>query len=94
MAKTFNHDKIGTGVSASVHDTGAALFHSATGRVFALNMSATHIWKAIEGRVAWADLATTLSREYGIPFETAVEDVMTFLTELEAEHLIEESPER
>jgi hypothetical protein len=94
MAKTFNPETIETGVSASVHEAGAVLFHSATGRVFALNRSGSQIWKAIEGRVAWADIATTLSREYGIPFATALEDVMSFLSELEIESLIAGSREQ
>lgn len=94
MKTTLNRKEPERAVRCAEHDGGGVLFHSATGRVFALNTTGARIWEAIERRVTLCDIATDISREYGIPYSTAWEHTMSFLTDLEEESLIETSTNR
>jgi hypothetical protein len=84
-----NGCQIATAVSVSTHETGAVLFHSETGRMFVLNAAGARIWSALAGHVPLHDIATDISRDYGVPFAAAWNDATSFLIELELERLIE-----
>ncbi|MGW0589555.1 PqqD family protein [Streptosporangium sp. NPDC002607] len=50
--------------------------------VFELSETARFIWRQIDGKRTVLDIGEIVSREYDIPREEAVDDVLEFFTEL------------
>ncbi|MFC0097945.1 PqqD family protein [Micromonospora marina] len=64
------------------------LFVASQGQAFELSDTAAFIYRAIDGERSVAEIGRQVAAEYGIPFDTAVEDTVELLTALsEAEVL-------
>ena len=76
-------------VRVSIHDSGAVFFHLQTGRLFAANITGARIWKGLARNQDVASIAADLSREHGIPYETAHAHTAQFLDELARRDLLQ-----
>jgi hypothetical protein len=64
------------------------LFVASQGQAFELSDTAAFIYRAVDGERSVAEIGRQVAAEYGIPFDTAVEDTVELLTALnEAEVL-------
>jgi len=58
------------------------LFVASQGQAFELSDTAAFIYRAIDGERTVAEIGRQVAAEYGIPFDTAVEDLVELLTAL------------
>jgi Coenzyme PQQ synthesis protein D (PqqD) len=76
-------------VTASMHDTGVVLFHTANGQLFTSNLAGALIWQGLQSSLSAESIAEQLSLRYRIPRAVAEADTTHFLAQLEGQHLIE-----
>lgn len=76
-------------VKASIHPDGVVLFHTEIGRLFASNRTGARIWQYLEQQLSVDEIASRISREYGIAESVGREHILTFLAELQRHGLIE-----
>jgi hypothetical protein len=81
--------RINPRVRASVHDKGMVLLDIHGGLLYVSNLTGARIWQAIAGDMSPANISLELSREYGIPRETADADTLAFLAELRDRGLVD-----
>jgi hypothetical protein len=75
-------------VRVSIHDSGAVFFHLPTGHLFASNLTGARIWEGLVRNQDVASIAADLSRDFGIPSETARDHTTQFLDELARRDLL------
>lgn len=75
-------------VRVSIHNSGAVFFHLPTGHLFASNITGARIWEGLVRNQDVASIAADLSRDYGIPCETARAHTVQFLDELARRDLL------
>ena len=75
-------------VQVSEHDAGLALLNIRSGQVFVCNRTGSRIWKALnEGRRP-EEITVEISQAYGVGIESAEQDTVSFVGELERRGLI------
>jgi len=66
----------------------AVIVLPAEGYVFALNTTATSIWKAIDGRKTIEDIISAVVQKYDVREKKAREDVRRFLKDLQRKKIV------
>ena len=70
-------------------DGNVVLFHEDNGRAFALNETATVIWKLCDGTRSTADIASQLAASFGLDAAVAREAMAELVGELSEEGCVE-----
>ena len=73
-------------------DAEAVLLDEAEQRLHHLNGPAALVWSCLDGHASVADLARELSEELGLPFDTALNDTLLIVRELDGNGLLVGSP--
>jgi hypothetical protein len=82
------HFHLSDTVRASISDDGLVLLDIQGGVVLASNPIGALIWQLVESRLDCHEIARRLACDYGVPVQRAQDDVVAFLTALEARGLV------
>jgi hypothetical protein len=80
--------RIAPDVKTSTHAEGIALINLRQGTVFSANRVGAVIWNAAAQRWSLDRVVESITREFGVPAQTALEDAAQFLAQLAAEGLL------
>jgi hypothetical protein len=69
----------------------AVLLHIGTKRYFRLNRTGAHIWKALEARMTYSDIAQSLVDTFDVPRAEAEESLHALVAELIDNELVHEA---
>jgi len=72
----------------TLHRDGVVLLHIRKGMIFKSNHIGAAIWKGLAAGETLESIASTLSRDYAVAREQALEDARSFVAELEARALV------
>jgi hypothetical protein len=86
--------RIAADVVFSVHDDGVVFLHASTGRLFMANRSGARIWRRLSDAATIDDIVADLGEARGIDAAAAREEAITFLAQLEDQHLISDGGTR
>jgi hypothetical protein len=75
-------------ISTTIDDE-AVLLNTESGEYYGMNPVGTRIWELLEEPCDVATIEDTISGEFDVPPEECTDDIATFLSSLETEHLIE-----
>ncbi len=71
-------------------DGEAVLLSPAAGSSYNLNPVGTFIWKLLDGKHYYADIATAICQIYEVEYERALQDVEDIIVELRSNNLVNE----
>lgn len=73
-------------------DGEAVLLSPSEGSSYNLNAVGTFIWKMLDGKHSFHDIATAICQDYEVEYEQALRDVEEMIAELHKHNLLIESP--
>lgn len=75
-------------VVVSTHRDGVVFFNLASSQLYAANAVGAIVWSELEKHHSPHDIARTISADFDVPLEVAVDGVQQFLAELHHQKLI------
>jgi PqqD family protein of HPr-rel-A system len=86
---TGDHPKQRPDVSVRILEGEMVVFDRQAGLIHQLNQTATYIWERCDGTCSVTDLAHQLSRDFGVDADTAAEDVVAIIVQLQKLDLLQ-----
>jgi hypothetical protein len=81
-------------VEAYPLDEDLVVYDGETREGYLLNGTAADIWQLVDGSRTLSTVARTISRRYGLPYQSALEDVEAFVGELKHAGLLRGSQKK